>query len=320
MRTGLIKAVAAAGMLTALGGCGMLGGQPVACNTESAAEPLISIVKEQLEQRLANDLKDGNGKRLVSLASIRAAIAQLDIGLDDIRTSKEDPNSTKRFCAGSLAIKFPADVLSDANRARDTMGLSTVSDLAEEEDVERQADRFTTPIEFEVQPTDDGSKVFAETADDNSMFRFAAEVMSAGLMRSRLENAKREEQQAQAAASAAQDAALAEQRQANLGAVRVDNQLAAQTIGATWRALDPSMRRRLLPAQRAWIRKKEADCRVEAASASTEPAEMEAARIACDTRVTQERINWLSGYRSSEPSYTPLFDNADNDNETDAML
>ncbi|WP_176473032.1 lysozyme inhibitor LprI family protein [Sphingomonas lenta] len=289
----------------ALGGCGAFGAQPVACTAESAAEPVVGIVREQLEKRLADELKNGDGKRMVSLANIRASVGELLIELTDVRTSKKDPNSTKRFCAATLAVKFPADMLTDADRARDSAGMGDVSDLADENDVGREANRFTTPIEFEIQPTDDGSKVFAETATDNAMFAFASEVVGAGLMRSRLENAKREEQQAQAAASAEQDAALAEQRQANLASVRTDNQLAAQTIGAMWKALDSGTRQQLLPVQRAWIRKKDADCRVEAASASTDPAEMESARVACDTRATRERIDWLSQYRSAEPVYAP---------------
>jgi uncharacterized protein YecT (DUF1311 family) len=72
------------------------------------------------------------------------------------------------------------------------------------------------------------------------------------------------------------------QHQADLAAAKTDNQLATQTIGATWKAIPDGVRHQLPPAQRAWIAKKTADCRVEAASSSTNPQEQEIARLGCD--------------------------------------
>lgn len=246
-----MKAALTISLAGVLAGCNMWGGQPVGCTAESAAEPVIGIVREQLEKRLATDLKDSNGTRMASLASIRAAVAQLTISLADLRTSKKDPNSTKRFCTGSLVVRFPSDVLSDADKGRAALNLNTVSDLAGERDVERQADRFTNAIDFEVQPTDDGSKVFAETASDNAMFGFVSDVLAAGLMRSRVESAQRERDQQAAQQQAQENAALTEQRDANLSSVRTENQLAVQTIDAAWGALDGSARKQLLQLQRA---------------------------------------------------------------------
>jgi uncharacterized protein YecT (DUF1311 family) len=45
--------------------------------------------------------------------------------------------------------------------------------------------------------------------------------------------------------------------------------------------------------QRAWVRKKTADCNIEAAGASTEALPKEAARLRCDTRLTTTRISEL---------------------------
>lgn len=292
-------AVAGSCVAAAIAGCQS---QPVACTAESAADPVIGIVKEQLERKIAAEVRGDDGGRRVSLSKIRAAIGQLAISLEDIRTSKEDPNSTKRFCAATLKLRFPGDVLDDADKAREATGLRSVSDLADDGDVDRAADSFTTAIDFNVQPTDDGSKVFAETESGNNMFAFAAEVLTSSLMRGALEDARRERLQGEASADAQQTAALTEQRNANLASARVDNQIALQFINATWKALSGDTRRQLLPAQRAWIRKKDADCRVESSQVSTEPTEVEAARVACDTRVTQERANALVQFRSDEPA------------------
>ena len=279
----------------------------VQCTAASAREPVIGIVKEQLERAVSTDVRRGDGARAVSLSKIRAAIAQLVIDIDDIRTSKEDPNSTKRFCTGTLKIRFPADTLTDADSARQTSGLNSVSDLADGSDIERQADSFTSPLDFNVQPTDAGDKVFAETESGTGMFTFAAQVLASGLMNTSIVDAKRVQQQAVDQQTATQNAALAEQRNANVGSAKTDDQLAIQTINAVWGSLAPDTRARLLPLQKAWLRKKTADCRVEAASASVDPVEMEAARLICDTRAQRERITWLQQYRGdiSNPENQP---------------
>jgi uncharacterized protein YecT (DUF1311 family) len=290
--TGLAALTIVAG---SLGACGV--SKPVACTAESAQEPVIAIVKEQLEKSVSDRVKRDDGSKAAGLSKIRAAIGQLVFAIEDIRTSKTDPNSTKRFCTGVLRIKFPSDALSDADKARQDASMNSVSDLADASDVERHADSFTSNIDFNVQPTDDGRKVFAETESGSNMIGFAGEVIASELLRASVEDAKRQQQISVDQQNAAQSAALTEQRNANVASARTDDQLAVQTIGATWQALPPPVRSRLLPLQRAWIRKKDADCAVEAAGASIEPAEKEVARLKCDTRVTQDRIGWLGQYR-----------------------
>ena len=236
----------------------------------------------------------------ISLSKIRAAIAELAITIDDIRTSKEDPNSTKRFCTGTVRIRIPAATLEDADKTREAAGMNNVSDLAERGDVDRAADSFSTSLEFNIQPTDAGDKVFAEIESGTNILSFTTDVLSSSLVRSVVETAIRQQEQAAAQQAAAENAALTEQRNANLNAAKTENQLVVQTLTATWKAIPEDVRAQMLPLQRAWIRKKDADCRVEAASASTDATEIEIARLGCDTRTSQERIRYLSQYRGSE--------------------
>jgi uncharacterized protein YecT (DUF1311 family) len=132
----------------------------------------------------------------------------------------------------------------------------------------------------------------------------ASEVLASSLLHNVLQQAAATEQQAQQAQQAQQNSALSEQKAANLNSAQTDNKLALQSILAVWRAIPAAIRVQLLPQQRAWVRKKDADCRVEAASASTDPTEIEVARLTCDTRTTQERISFLQPYRE-EPGDAP---------------
>lgn len=285
--------------LSLLGACNKM---PVQCTSEGSQAPVIDIIKEELERTISSNLRDGDETHAISKSKIRAAISKLVISIEDIRTVKEDPNSTKRFCAGTLKVRFPGQLISDADKARETAEADSVADLADRNDIDREADTFTSAIDFNVQKTDDGSKIFAETGTGNRLVGFSAEVVAASLLRPSIENAQQEQQALEQQQTAQQNAALLEQRQANLESARVENKLAVQRIGALWQSLPVPTRTRLLPLQRAWIRKKDADCRVEAASSSVDPTEMAVARLVCDTRVTQQRSDQIEQFISSQSS------------------
>ncbi len=206
------------------------------------------------------------------------------------RTTRKDPNSTKRFCEGMLNNSLPAEDLVNADEARSAAGLGTVTQLADANDVDREADTFSAKADFDVQPTDTGDKLFAETETKSPIMNVASEVLASSLLHNVLQQAAATQQEAQQTQQAQQNAALAEQKAANLNSAKTDNQLATQSILAVWRSITATTRAQLLPQQRAWARKKDADCRVEAATTSTDPTDMEVARLNCDTRVTQERI------------------------------
>ena len=238
-------------------------GKPtVQCSNESAQAPVVSIVKEQIEKAIAAQTRDESGGRSVSLSKIRAALNQLTIAIADVRTSKEDPNSTKKFCSGTLRITIPSATLQEADAARELAQEPSVTKLADSNNVEQQADSFSSALEFNVQPTDDGSKVFAQTESGNNIFSFAADVLSSGLLKAGLEEGQRQIQVSKQQQQSAEVAAQEESRQAAFGMAKSDNQLAAQTINAVWRAVPAATRQQFLMVQRAWGRKKDADCNV----------------------------------------------------------
>lgn len=76
---------------------------------------------------------------------------------------------------------------------------------------------------------------------------------------------------------------------------RADNRAAESEISELWRNLDKTVKEGLVDEQRAWIKKKTADCRKAAAKAKDE-TEAEYLRLECDTRKTRERILYLQDY------------------------
>ncbi|WP_454798640.1 lysozyme inhibitor LprI family protein [Novosphingobium lindaniclasticum] len=75
-----------------------------------------------------------------------------------------------------------------------------------------------------------------------------------------------------------------------------DNKLSTQAITAAWKAIETPQRADLLPQQRAWIKAKDANCSIEAASASLDPTEQDTARLNCDTAANRSRVDWLKKY------------------------
>lgn len=273
--------------------CDRLAKPELTCGKEDAVATTLSAVTERMEKQIKKALRRDDGTSVVPLAKVRATLKQLKLSIQDIRTSKEDPNSTKKFCTGRFRVVIPQEVVDDADKAREIAQQGSVTDLAEQQNFERDANVFTTEINYDVQPTDEGDKVYAQVEDGDNVYAFLSGVVASHLARKALENEKVQEEQAVAAQKQEEEAALAAQKSAALEEARAENKLAEQSINEVWRNIPSDTRASLLDLQRAWIKKKTADCRIEAAASSTDAQEREAARLRCDTRLTYDRANQL---------------------------
>ena len=284
-----VKAIVAATLL-ALAGCDQK--PKLECTSASAQSTAIDLIKENIRLAVMKTLADADRSTPVPGAKVRAIIQQLSISLNDIRTSREDPNSTKKFCTANVHIQVPEDIVRSAEEVRAAASSPAMADVADRDNVDQQYNVIKLSLDFDVQPTDDGSKVYAESDDLAHLKDFFSELIGSALLKPVLDNARAAQQQTVAAQQAAETA----ERNANLVQAKTDDQLANQVITAVWRSIDPEKRSALLPEQRAWIQKKTADCDLESASATTDPTDKESAKYKCDARVTQERIAVLKQY------------------------
>jgi uncharacterized protein YecT (DUF1311 family) len=284
------KFISAAAIAALLSGCGVAGAD---CASEASQEVILSILREQVGKAAEADLEAEDGTRLAGSSRIGATVAELKMTIEDIRTTKKDPDSTKRFCAGTARIVAPLTMIQDADQTRKLLDMGDVDSLFEQAGLKRSADALSFDIEYSVQPTDKRDKIYGEV--DGAGFQLTAlgQLVGAHLARREIEGAT----QAKAAQDAAAAAETARQvqaaQQADLDLSAAENKLAAQKINALWRALPDDTRSQLLELQRAWVRKKAADCDIEAAGASAEAVPREAARLRCDTRMTLARFDEL---------------------------
>jgi uncharacterized protein YecT (DUF1311 family) len=288
MKSVTILPVLALGAL--LSSCGVAA---TGCASDSSREVITAIVREQVAKAAEAELALEDGSRMSAASKVRATVAELKILIEDIRTTKKDPDSTRRFCAGTARVVIPLAMIQDADQTRKLLDLSNVDSLLEEAGLKRSADALTFDLEYSVQPTDKRDKIYGEVEGTSLKFGALGQVVGAHLARNEIEGASKAwaAQRATAAAETARQAEAAQK--ADLDMAAAENKLANQQINAVWKALPEDARSQLLEMQRAWVRKKTADCNIEASSASTEALPKEAARLRCDTRFTTTRISEL---------------------------
>lgn len=280
----------------ALSGCGK---SAVECSSTEAKAALETAIREGLEKSAIERVKAEDGSQPISTSSIRASIANIKLIIENIRTTKEDPNSTKRFCTGSLKIVFTPETLAAASRARELVNLSNVEKMADDANVEKGADYLKTDLDYNVQPTDDGKRVFAEFEDASSKLDVFGEVVAASLLKSQIEAQVSENQQQAEAAQKEQEAALGAARSANLEQANLAYKTAEQALNVMWQAIDSETKKGLLAQQRVWLKQRDANCKVEGIQSSTDSAEQKLSELQCKANYNNERTSQLQNYVSS---------------------
>lgn len=289
-----LKVFVIAGVCLGLASCEKLA--PVSCDSPAAKNVITSLIGDELVKVAKAKAGDAEVTDQGLEAKVRATVAQLKLEIEDIRTTKSDPQSTKKYCEGSLKVVVPLNMIADADKAAQALEFDLPSKGMEVAGYERAADTFHHKLTYSVQPTDDRKKIFGEIENYGNMFESLSQLVSAHIilpavqarLQKVIDEAKAEQDQA--------DQQTAQQNQADLDLAKAENQLANQTLNAVWSSLGPETRGALLDVQRAWIKKKTADCNIKAAEASTDALIMEAARLRCDTEATRARAEDLKNY------------------------
>lgn len=295
MRSSRVSVVLLGALL--LSGCGQAA---VSCSDDDAKSALEAAIRENLEKITIERAKGEDGSQPISNSAIRASISKIKLVIENIRTTKEDPDSTKRFCTGSLKIVFSTKTFSDASKARELVGLSDVEKMADAADIEKGADYLKGDLDYNVQPTDDGEKIYAEFENADDKLQVFGEVVAASLLKSSIETQVRNEQEQEEFARKEEEAALDMQNAANLEQANVAAKSADQALTVAWQSLAPETRKRLLPQQRVWIKQKDSSCKVRGLQGSTVPAEQKAIEVLCKAEVSTERATQLQGYLREE--------------------
>lgn len=274
-------------------GCGQM--QSSDCSSEEA----LTLVSELLKEDVSDDVRKimaAQGYARASSETVGAALAAIEIALKGIRTTSLDKDVGIRTCAAEVEISFPQNVIDDADEALIYISYSNVDELADVAGFRSRGRTFTRELEFEMQPTDSDDGLFVEVTDVSPPAELMAHLVTAHLVlpeiRSReaiaTAEADRRERELVQAQEAATTALLAE--------ANAQKTLTEQSINAVWSALPEKTRADLLQVQRAWIRRKTAECRMEGASASVVEPEQRAIAAQCEARYNNDRERFLRQY------------------------
>jgi len=291
MKTVRLIALASAALI--LASCNRIGA--VECNNTDGQAVISSLLSDQIIQATREQLGTAVSDPQTNEAKIKATVAQIKILIEDIRTTKKDEASTKRGCAATVKLVLPLNMIADAEKFHTNNQLQSISSLTDAVGLQRSADSYTHQLNYSVQPTDDKKKVYGEVEAFGPVANALGEIIAAHMVLPMIEA----NQQSEATAAAAQQALLDQQTkaqsQADLELATAENKLAIQAYSEVWKSLPDTVRAQNVEIQRAWAKKKTADCNIKAAETSTDPLIKEAARLRCETEQTQGRVEELKG-------------------------
>ena len=152
-------------LLLSLAGCNPFQ-KKITCSDEAGLKVVQSIIQNQME----TDLRSTD----FELSKIRAGMAQMNLSMSAIRTSKIDPNSTRVYCEADLMVTPSPTMMEDINFSFKELGLNVVyrslEKYLEQYGLERSAtaaNSYKSTIVYNMQPTDDGKQIVAEIEGGN---------------------------------------------------------------------------------------------------------------------------------------------------------
>jgi hypothetical protein len=185
------------------------------CASQETQTTLAKLISEAVESKLSDE-RHSDGSFIFEQSKIRAAVAQTQITLESVRTDKEDPNSNKKFCAGSLKITIPTTMLNEINDSGELFtkvkfdwavpsSWVKISQYARELGFDNGVNNvFKRDVTYSVQPTDDKKELFVES-ETTIPVSMLTRITSMALLKSELELKKATQATEETLAKAQQD-------------------------------------------------------------------------------------------------------------------
>lgn len=304
----LIRVFSLAAVLSLTAGCsgGMFGTQPD-CGSDETQKLIDQLVKEELEFAVQSNLDSQKELGSYDATQLENAVSRIKVRLEDVRTSRDDPDSSRMACRATLMIDLPKAVESTANEALSMAEMGTVREIANRYKIKRNSGKYASDFDYFVQPTDDGDKLFAEFDDDAPALAFMGEVLGSYLLADEIRAEKIEADKAEAEAKRiereAREAEEAIEREAEqafnaegsaaLNAAKVERELASESINAVWDAMPPGAKRDIEKLHDAWVGQMKARCAAQAAGTDTRASMRKARELNCQTNMVRSCTNTL---------------------------
>lgn len=280
--------------IVALTGCDKIQsitGNTIKCDDEETKKLVVEVFSKKLSDISADRIKElvETENVTVDMGKLRSVLKQITFNVMDVRTNNSDPNSKKEYCVAEFAVNIPSPIINDANSAREVYGESNISQVAILSDLTFENGQLKKELEYTVQPTDDGKKIFVSLENPDALAFFVRDISIDSLLKTARQNAVELAKQEEMKRVAEEEAATKEYQNVLIQEAQAKLNLANQNLNLVWNATTKEVRTHLLDEQRLWLKKRDLECKL----ASTDYDNPEVQRLNCEAEMTVQRINEL---------------------------
>lgn len=266
-------------------------GSKVSCDDEISKQLVVETFSKNLSKLSVDRIKSliSEENITIDMGKLRAVLKGITFNVNDVRTNNSDPNSKKEYCVTEFVVKIPAQMIKDADSARSVYNETNVGQAAVLADITLEADQIKKELEYTVQPTDDGKKVYISLENSESVAMFVRDIAIDSLLKAARQNAFELQQQEQMKQEAQEQADAEEYQSLLVNEAQASLDTANENLNLVWNATTKEIRDQLLDEQRLWLKKRDLECKI----ASTNTDNPDVSRINCETGMTTQRINVL---------------------------
>ncbi|KAB0653358.1 DUF1311 domain-containing protein [Acinetobacter bohemicus] len=268
-----------------------IAGGSVKCDDENAKQLVVEGFSKTVSDIASKRVKEliDTENVTIDMGKLRSTLQQITFNVNDVRTNNSDPNSKKQYCVTEFVVKVPDQMVKDADAARAVYDENNIAQAAVLSDLSFEANQLKKEIEYLVQPTDDGKKVYVTLENPDALAYFVRDIAVDSLVKTARQNAAEVAKQDEIKRVAEEEAAVQEYQSVLISEAKTNLDKANENLNLVWNSTTKEERSRLLDEQKIWLKKRELECKLESSN-SDNP---EVYRINCETNMTTQRTSEL---------------------------
>ncbi len=268
-----------------------IAGGSVKCDDETAKQLVVEGFSKTVSDIASKRVKEliDTENVTIDMGKLRSTLQQITFNVNDVRTNNSDPNSKKQYCVTEFVVKVPDQMVKDADAARAVYDENNIAQAAVLSDLSFEANQLKKEIEYLVQPTDDGKKVYVTLENPDALAYFVRDIAVDSLVKTARQNAAEVAKQDEIKRVAEEEAAAQEYQSVLISEAKTNLDKANENLNLVWNSTTKEVRSQLLDEQKIWLKKRELECKLESSN-SDNP---EVYRINCETNMTTQRTSEL---------------------------
>lgn len=289
-----LKLLALISCALSLSGCDQvqsITGQSVKCDNDTAKQLVVESFSKTVSEVASQRVKEliASENITIDMGKLRSTLQQITFNVSDVRTNNSDPNSKKQYCVTQFVVKIPDQMVKDADAARAVYDENNIAQAAVLSDLSFETNQLKKEIEYLVQPTDDGKKVYVTLENPDVLAYFVRDIAVDSLLKTTRQNAVEVAKQEEIKRISEQEAAAQEYQSVLLLEAKTSLEQANENLNLVWNATSKEIRAQLLDEQKIWLKKRELECKL----SSNETDNPQLHRFNCEANMTTQRTSEL---------------------------